>query len=80
MASTVRIPDPFQKDLKRLAQKFPKVLDTVDALIRDLKLDERPGDQISGVGYPVYKVRLANLSANRGKRRLQSDLLRSIGG
>ncbi|MCY4539192.1 MAG: type II toxin-antitoxin system RelE/ParE family toxin [Chloroflexi bacterium] len=32
-----------------------------------LQDDERPGQRIPGVGYAVYKVRLPNRSARRGK-------------
>ena len=68
MPTTVSIPDPFQKDLKRLARKYPKVLDIVETLINTLESDQRPGDKIPRVGYDVYKVRLRSPSARRGKR------------
>ncbi len=32
-----------------------------------LQNDERPGQRIPGVGYAVYKVRLPNRAARRGK-------------
>ena len=67
MTTTVRGLDTFDKKLRTLAKKYPKVLETVETLVGDLENDQRPGDQVPGVGYPVYKVRLANLSANRGK-------------
>ncbi len=67
MPTTVSIADTFTKALKRLARKYPKVLDSVEALILDLENDLRPGDKIPQVGYDVYKVRLRNPSARRGK-------------
>jgi len=67
MPTRVRTPILFNKNLKRLARKYPKVLSVVEALVEELKNDARPGDQIPNVGYEVYKVRLENLSANRGK-------------
>ena len=36
-------------------------------LVLRLQDDERPGQRIPGVGYAVYKVRLPNRSARRGK-------------
>jgi mRNA-degrading endonuclease RelE of RelBE toxin-antitoxin system len=67
MPTTVSIPDPFQKELKRLSRKYPQVLDAVETLISTLESDQRPGDKIPHVGYDVYKVRLRNPSAGRGK-------------
>jgi mRNA-degrading endonuclease RelE of RelBE toxin-antitoxin system len=67
MPTRVSIPDPFQKELKRLARKYPKVLNVVETLISRLESDHRPGDKIPHVGYDVYKVRLRNPSARRGK-------------
>jgi mRNA-degrading endonuclease RelE of RelBE toxin-antitoxin system len=67
MTTTVRISAPFQKNLDRLARKYPKVIDVVALLIAELQNDQRPGDKIPGVGYDVYKVRLSNPSAMRGK-------------
>jgi mRNA-degrading endonuclease RelE of RelBE toxin-antitoxin system len=67
MPTIVRGIDPFDRKLRRLAKKYPKVIDTVEKLITDLENDARPGDKIPNVGYDVYKVRLENLSANRGK-------------
>ncbi len=68
MATKVSLPEPFKRDLKKLARKYPKVIDSVDTLIGTLESDERPGDKIPQVGYDVYKVRLGNPSARRGKR------------
>lgn len=67
MPTTVNIPATFQKQLDRLARKYPKVIEAVASLIQTLKDDQRPGDKIPHVGYNVYKVRLANPSAERGK-------------
>lgn len=35
--------------------------------MNQLENDERPGDKLAGTGYDLYKVRLANPSARRGK-------------
>lgn len=67
MATTVRYAAQFSKDLDRLARKYPRVIDEAESLITALKNDERPGDKIPHVGYDVYKVRLRNPSARRGK-------------
>ena len=67
MPTIVDIAAPFRKQLKQLANQFPAVLKESKTLIQQLKNDERPGDLIPNVGYDVYKVRLANPSARRGK-------------
>lgn len=58
----------FNARLKRLARRFPSILDEVDALKEDLKRGERPGDLYRGIGVAVYRVRRANRSARTGKR------------
>ena len=67
MPTTVSIPPEFHKRIKRLERKYPAVISEVRKLVRQLEEDGRPGDKIAGVGYDVYKVRLANPSAHRGK-------------
>ena len=67
MPTKVNVPAPFLRQLRRLAKKYPKVLRQFDGLAQQLKLGERPDDKIPRVGYDVYKVRLANPSARRGK-------------
>jgi len=39
----------------------------VQPLIKQLKAGETPGDQIQSLGYTVYKVRVKNSDAKRGK-------------
>ena len=41
--------------------------DEVDILVSELEMDYRPGVRLSRVGHHVYKVRLPNRSARRGK-------------
>ncbi len=67
MPTKVDIPLVVERELKRLKRKYPSVTTEVRKLVIQLENDERPGDQIPGVGYDVFKVRLANPSANRGK-------------
>jgi mRNA-degrading endonuclease RelE of RelBE toxin-antitoxin system len=67
MPTIVEIPDSFTKELNRLVRKYPSVLIEIEGLIVQLKQDERLGDLIPNVGYEVYKVRIKNTSANRGK-------------
>jgi mRNA-degrading endonuclease RelE of RelBE toxin-antitoxin system len=67
MPTTVEIAVSARKQLKKLKRKFPAVSSELNKLVAQLEADDRPGDKIPNVGYDVYKVRLANPSAQRGK-------------
>jgi len=67
MPTKIELPRLFLRELRNLAKKYPAVLKQFERLSDQLKNDERPGDKIPGVGYDVYKVRLPNPSAQRGK-------------
>lgn len=67
MPTQVNIADTFNRALRRLARKSPSVAGAVDDLIAELESDLRPGALLSGLGHTVYKVRLPNRSARRGK-------------
>ena len=57
----------FDRDIKKLKKSYHAVVETVRELILQLENGERPGNQIQEVGLTVYKVRLPNRSARRGK-------------
>jgi mRNA-degrading endonuclease RelE of RelBE toxin-antitoxin system len=56
----------FQKDLKRLSKKYRNVQDDVQPILESLRGGNVLGDQVMGVGKPVYKVRVPNSDARRG--------------
>ena len=68
MPTTVSLLPEFRRDLKQLKRKYPAVTAEVQKLVSRLENDERPGDKMPNLGYDVYKVRLPNPSAQRGKR------------
>lgn len=68
MATQVELTPRFERLLERLARTYPRVEDELETLITQLEQDQHPGDKIPRVGYDVYKVRLRNPSAGRGKR------------
>jgi len=57
----------FLKGLKRLRKKYPRVSDDIRPVIEQIEQGETPGDQVQRVGYTVYKVRVRNRDAQRGK-------------
>ncbi|MEW8025990.1 MAG: type II toxin-antitoxin system RelE/ParE family toxin [Candidatus Thiodiazotropha sp.] len=59
--------DAFKRQLKRLNRKYRRIRSDVEPLITQLEAGETPGDQIQGTGYTVYKVRVKNSDAQRGK-------------
>jgi mRNA-degrading endonuclease RelE of RelBE toxin-antitoxin system len=62
----VRFSRFFLRNVKQLHKTNPQVIDIVETFADRLREGETPGDQVPGVGYPVYKVRLA--SGKKGKR------------
>jgi mRNA-degrading endonuclease RelE of RelBE toxin-antitoxin system len=58
----------FQKDLKKLHKKYPRIQDDLQPLIDRLLTGDTPGDQVPGINYPVYKVRLRSRDQAKGKR------------
>ena len=57
----------FDRRLERLERKYPRTAIEVRRLIDKIELGERPGQLIPRIGYTVYKVRLPNRAARRGK-------------
>lgn len=58
----------FQKQYRRLSHRYRNIAKPVDELTTALENGDKPGDKIPNIGYDVYKVRLANPDAGKGKR------------
>ncbi len=58
----------FFKDVNRLRKRFRRIEDGIEALKAEMRRRESRGDLMPGYGVPLYKVRMANRSARRGKR------------
>ena len=67
MPTTVNLLHKFRRRLKRLKRKYPAVTQEVSRLVTELENDLRPGVKLTGFGFDLYKVRLPNPSARRGK-------------
>ena len=57
----------FKRQLKRLSRRYRQIRKDIEPIIDVLVAGETPGDQITGVDYPLYKVRAKNTDAQRGK-------------
>lgn len=59
--------DAFKRQLRDLAKRYRGIRSDLDPLLAQLQAGETPGDQVPGTGYALYKVRVANRGAKRGK-------------
>jgi mRNA-degrading endonuclease RelE of RelBE toxin-antitoxin system len=50
----------FKRSLKQIAKKYRRVRSDVEPVIEDIEAGNLPGEQISHVGYQVYKARIKN--------------------
>lgn len=57
----------FTKNLRNLAKKYRSIRDDIQPVIEQLERGELPGDQISGIGYDVFKLRVKNSDIQKGK-------------
>ena len=58
----------FRSLLKKLGKTYRKAADDVEQLIDELESGKKPGVRLQGLaGKEVYKVRLPNTSAGKGK-------------
>ena len=58
----------FLKDVKRLRKRYRRIEDDVEELVAEIERSELRGILMHGFGRDVFKVRLANRSAGRGRR------------
>ena len=63
----VKFTPEFKRNLRTLAKKYRHIRDDVDPIIEALQAGEILGDQIPGIGYTLFKVRVRNQDITRGK-------------
>ncbi|HOV47474.1 MAG TPA: hypothetical protein PLM06_02435 [Anaerolineae bacterium] len=56
----------FKRNLRTLAKKYHHIREDVEPVIAALQAGALPGDQIPGIGYTIFKVRVPN--RDRAKR------------
>jgi mRNA-degrading endonuclease RelE of RelBE toxin-antitoxin system len=59
--------DEFKDRLRTLAKRYRRIQTDLQPLIDSLQSGNLIGDQISGTGYTVFKVRLKNSDIQKGK-------------
>jgi len=57
----------FLKDVRRLRKRYRFIEEDIDSLKEEMRHKGYRGVLLSGYEAPIYKVRLANRSARRGK-------------
>jgi len=57
----------FKRNVRALAKKYPHIRSDVQPIIEQIQRGEFVGDQIQGTGYTIFKVRVRNSDALRGK-------------
>jgi mRNA-degrading endonuclease RelE of RelBE toxin-antitoxin system len=57
----------FQKNLRTLAKKYRSIRKDIQPIITQLEQGQILGDQISGIGYAVFKLRVRNSDNQKGK-------------
>ncbi len=57
----------FLKNIRTLRKKYPHIQNDIQSVIQQLEQGELLGDQISGVGHPVFKLRVKNSDIQKGK-------------
>ncbi len=67
MPVNVAFTPEFKRNLRILSKKYRHIHDDVEPLIITLQNGELPGDQVTGTGYTIFKVRVPNRDVKRGK-------------
>jgi mRNA-degrading endonuclease RelE of RelBE toxin-antitoxin system len=57
----------FNRNLRKLAKKYRSIHNDIQPIIEQLEQGKLPGDQIPGVGYAVFKLRVRNSDTQKGK-------------
>jgi mRNA-degrading endonuclease RelE of RelBE toxin-antitoxin system len=57
----------FKRNLRALAKKYPHIRSDVQPTIEQVQQGNLVGDQLQGTGATVFKVRIRNRDASRGK-------------
>jgi mRNA-degrading endonuclease RelE of RelBE toxin-antitoxin system len=57
----------FNRNLRSLANKYRNIRNDIQPVIEQLERGELLGEQISGIGYEVFKLRVRNSDIQKGK-------------
>lgn len=57
----------FKRNIRNLVKKYRSIRSDIEPIIKQLQNGELPGNQISGIGYKVFKLRVKNSDIAKGK-------------
>lgn len=57
----------FTRNIRTLIKKYRNILNDIQPIIAQLENGEIPGEQVAGVGYSVFKLRIKNSDNQKGK-------------
>jgi mRNA-degrading endonuclease RelE of RelBE toxin-antitoxin system len=57
----------FNRNLRTLAKKYRNIRSDIQPIANKLKQGELPGEEIPGIGFEVFKVRVRNSDVQKGK-------------
>lgn len=63
----VNVSDRFASEVRQLAKRYRRIRLDVQPIIDQLESGELPGDQIPGMNYRLFKVRVKNSDVQKGK-------------
>ena len=66
-ATEVYFTPEFKRNLRALAKKYPHIRSDVQPIIEQIQHGEFIGDHVQGTSYTIFKVRIRNSDASRGK-------------
>ena len=63
----VTVSDRFATEIRQLAKRYRRIRLDIQPIIDQLEAGQLPGEQIPGMDYTLFKVRVKNSDAQRGK-------------
>ncbi|WP_413171048.1 type II toxin-antitoxin system RelE/ParE family toxin [Anabaena azotica] len=63
----VEVTAKFKRNLSILAKKYRSIRKDIQPIIEQLQSGNLPGDQVSGIGYTIFKIRVKNSDIQKGK-------------
>ena len=57
----------FNRNIRILVKKYRNIRSDIQPVVNQLKRGELPGEEIPGIGFEVFKVRVRNSDVQKGK-------------
>ena len=67
MPINIEFTPEFKRNIRALSRKYRHIREDVEPLILELQNGQLPGDQVSGTGFTIFKVRVSNRDVQKGK-------------